>query len=58
MSFISSGEILLLCKGMAQFGVRWNTVNEPAVFAISGMACIAVAPVPMIPTRLPSNLTS
>ncbi|WP_218596953.1 hypothetical protein [Pseudonocardia oceani] len=33
-------------------GVRWNTITCFAVFASSGTTWTAVAPVPMIPTRL------
>src|SRR5689334_1447190 len=53
MSRISSFEILLLWSGAHQFGLRWKIVKWPTVFAISWIACTAVAPVPMIPTRLP-----
>ena len=38
-------------------GVRWNTYSSLAILASSGIACTAVAPVPMIPTRLPSSVT-
>ncbi|CAB5027408.1 unannotated protein [freshwater metagenome] len=38
-------------------GVRWNTNSSFAVFASCGTACTAVAPVPMMPTRLSRRLT-
>ena len=41
--------------GVTQIGVRWKTVRWAARFASSGMSCTAVAPVPMIATRLPSR---
>ena len=44
-----------LCKGAHQLGLRWNTVRWPAVSAITGISCTAVAPVPMTPTRLPES---
>src|ERR671939_1385199 len=47
----------LLCSGAHQFGVRWNTVKCPAVFATSWMVCTPVAPVPITATRLPAKLT-
>ena len=46
-----------MCSGAHQFGVRWNTVRWPTVLAISWIVCTAVAPVPMIPTRLPAKST-
>jgi hypothetical protein len=36
-------------------GVRWKTRSSPASRARYGMACTAVAPVPMMPTRLWAN---
>src|SRR5690349_23701312 len=52
-----AASILLLCSGAHQFGVRWNTVRCPTVLAISWIVCTAVAPVPIIPTRLPAKST-
>ena len=52
-----AASILLLWSGAHQFGVRWNTVRCPTVLAISVIACTAVAPVPITPTRLPAKLT-
>ena len=34
-------------------GVRWKTNSSPAEAATWGTTCTAVAPVPMMPTRLP-----
>ena len=39
-------------------GVRWNTYSSLTTFANSGMTCTAVAPVPMMPTRLSCRSTS
>ena len=39
--------------GSTQLGERWNTVSCPAILAISGMDCTALAALPMTPTRLP-----
>ena len=41
--------------GVTQIGVRWNTVRCSARFASFGISWTAVAPVPMIATRLPSR---
>ena len=38
-------------------GVRWKTKTSPAVLASSGTTCTAVAPVPMMPTRLPASFS-
>ena len=46
-----------MLSGAAQLGRRWNTVSSAACSATTGMAWIAVAPVPMMPTRLPSSAT-
>ena len=54
---ICCGLILPLCSGAHQFGVRWNTVRCPAVFATSWIVCMPVAPVPMTATRLPAKRT-
>ncbi len=37
--------------------MRWYTVSAAAVLASSGISCTAVAPVPMIATRLPASST-
>ena len=42
---------------MVNWAVRWNTVRCPACSAITGMAWIADAPVPMTPTRSPDRST-
>ncbi len=44
-----------LRSGAHQLGERWNTVRCPTVLASSGIACTAVAPVPMIATRRPAR---
>ena len=54
---ISSLLILELWSGAAQFGRRWKTVRCFTCLAISGIAWMAVAPVPMMPTRLPVKST-
>ena len=41
--------------GVTQIGVRWNTVRCAARPASSGISWTAVAPVPMIATRLLSR---
>ncbi|CAB4802050.1 unannotated protein [freshwater metagenome] len=38
-------------------GVRWNTKSSSAASASRGTTCTAVAPVPMMPTRLPFSLS-
>ena len=46
--------MVLSCRGATQAGERWNTVRDETSWAIAGIICAAVAPVPIIPTRLPS----
>ena len=53
----SSSVMRRLCSGAAQLGVRWNTVSEPTSRAMVWMTWMAVAPVPMMPTRLPASAT-
>ena len=57
MSAISSSEMRSLLRGAAQLGRRWNTTSSAASLAISGMAWMAVAPVPITATRLPARST-
>jgi hypothetical protein len=44
--------------GMIQGGVRWNRVRWDAMAASSGTTWIALAPVPITPTRLPLSATA
>ena len=44
--------------GPTQIGVRWNTSRWDTSSAISGMICTALAPVPIIATRLPRRSRS
>ena len=46
-----------LLSGAHQLGRRWNTVSSPTLSAISPITWMAVAPVPMMPTRLPASAT-
>ena len=55
--FCSSAVMRRLCSGAAQLGVRWNTVRWPTSDAMVWMTWMAVAPVPMMPTRLPASDT-
>ena len=48
----------LLSRGSTEDGVRWNTYRCCADSASGGTHWIAVAPVPMIPTRLSRSRTS
>src|SRR5579859_1045276 len=43
--------------GTIHGGVRWNTERFATLGAISGTNCIALAPVPITATRLPSSGT-
>ena len=43
--------------GRTQGALRWKSVREPALAATSGTNWIALAPVPITATRLPSKLT-
>ena len=54
MSAISFRLIFELFSGKHQLGVRWKTVRCPTFLAIVWIVCTAVAPVPMMPTRLPA----
>ena len=47
-----SGSIGWLLRTSIDDGVRWNTYSSCASRASGGMHCTAVAPVPMMPTRL------
>ncbi len=47
-----SGSMGWLLRTSTDDGVRWNTNSSPASRASGGMHCTAVAPVPMMPTRL------
>ena len=51
-----SGSIGWLLRTSIDDGVRWNTYSSPASRARCGMHCTAVAPVPMMPTRLSAEL--
>ena len=42
---------------MVNWAVRWNTVSRPACSAMTGMAWMAEAPVPMTATRWPVRPT-
>ena len=42
---------------MVNWAVRWNTVRCPACSAITGMAWMPDAPVPITPTRWPVKST-
>ena len=54
---ISSGVVARWSRTSIVDGVRWNTYRCPATLASSGIAWTAVAPVPMMPIRLPSRST-
>ena len=51
------GSVGLFPRTSMEEGVRWNTNSWPAEAATCGMTCTAVAPVPMMPTRLSPNLS-
>ena len=51
-----SGSIGWLLRMSIDDGVRWNTNSSPESRASAGMHCTAVAPVPMMPTRLSARL--
>ncbi len=44
-------------RGITQGGVRWNRVSCPTSGAMAGTTWIALAPVPITPTRLPRSET-
>ena len=50
-----SGSVGRLSRTSIDDGVRWKTYRCSAVSARWGTHCTAVAPVPMMPTRLPAN---
>ena len=50
-----SGSIGALLRASTDDGVRWNTCRLPAQRARCGTHCTAVAPVPMIATRLSAS---
>ena len=51
----SSGPKVRLARTSTDDGVRWNTCSSAAEVARCGIAWTAVAPVPMMPTRLSAN---
>jgi len=53
-----SGSIGALARTSTEDGVRWNTSSEPQARARCGTHCTAVAPVPMMATRLSASLES
>ena len=53
-----SGSVGWLLRTSIDDGVRWNTYSSPAARARCGMHCTAVAPVPMMPTRLSASSSS
>ena len=52
-----SGSMGWLLRTSIDDGVRWNTYSSPAARARCGMHCTAVAPVPMMPTRLSASFS-
>lgn len=50
-----SGSVGRLSRTSTDDGVRWNTCSEPQDRARCGTHCTAVAPVPMMPTRLSAS---
>jgi hypothetical protein len=57
-SHFSSRLTFLSGRGRIQGGVRWNRKSVSASGATAGTICIALAPVPMIATRLFSSENS
>jgi hypothetical protein len=47
-----SGSVGALARTSTELGVRWNTKSASQARARSGTHCTAVAPVPMMATRL------
>ena len=54
--FAHSGSVGLLPRTSMDDGVRWKTWSSFAVPPRCGTHCTAVAPVPMMPTRLSASL--
>ena len=52
-----SGSIGWLSRTSTEDGVRWNTYSSRASLARCGTHWTAVAPVPMMPTRLSASLS-
>ena len=52
-----SGSVGRLSRTSTEDGVRWNTYSSPHARARCGTHCTAVAPVPMIATRLSASLS-
>jgi hypothetical protein len=51
-----SGSVGRLLRTSTDDGVRWNTYSSFAPAPRCGTHCTAVAPVPMMPTRLSASL--